>query len=566
MKPLQTLDTLLDKYLWTSYKYLTAFTVSSILVLPTLIWIALDKSLWKGDPVGYALNAVSLYQNLTTNLLAWRGSMFNGYKGPLLFWLGQFLVPIGSFIGSINFALLLIPFIASFVSLVLLFKSFEILFKRKAIAICGTIMVAASPLLNSVSTAFWIEPLQLCITCWFIYATLKAKDWSFYFSIAQFVIAGSLATMAKLSTPLYIISPAIVFLVTLLRSYPPKNPDRKDIVLLLIAILFFIPTAVFYLHNIKDMLDFARFAATSPLFAAELSKFDLWVEYMKNGIFLPTTFNLAILLLLLGVLKAIRQRVFASFATVYFLALCQIIIFFFAWIISGNGDSRYFLSLMPYFAILVCWSLSSINLRFITVGTIIFFLIQFVEVSGATFGLMQLNPSYVVIWPLTIKPDKEMQITSLAMPLATRDSSIIFDMDPGFGLASLQYELAKKDLKSNWRNSTMDISAFFNYNHQQIDTSKIDVGTVWQNVLNTKPDYYFTWKSRLDPDRAEIEIRTIDRYNANTVRQRWAIADKMKNCEKYELIYSPSYPELLIYKRCDIPMTKFLKTQLFKAE
>ncbi len=540
-------------------KSLLAFAFALLLILPSFIWIVLDRGIWRGDPVGYALGSVSLYQKMITDQSLWFRYLFGGYKGPFILWIGQFFVVLGKLIGSLNFALLLIPLAASFISLVLLFKSFESLFKSKLIAVCGCLAVASSPLFNGLSTGFWVEPIQVAITSWFIYAMVRTTKWNFYSALSQFIIALSLAMLIKVSSPLYIIGPIVAFWFRIFKGNPSMKISGESFLFLAISLLFFLPTAVFYLHNLKEILAFAHFAATSPLFGSEAAKLDLWMGNICNGIFLKNAYCLALLLHLFGIIKTLKIKSYRNFSLIFVVAFFQIGLFFCAWLRSSNIDPRYFLPALPYFAILICWGLAAINNTIVNILSIAVFLIQFITVSGFSFGVFQINPSYGMIRPLIREPERGMNIMHDLMPLAKQDSAIVFDLNPELGVAEFQYELAKQNLTGNWDKSNVDISSFFNYTHQEIDTGKISVELVWKNLLAYNPDFYITWNSRLSPQLAEKEIKRIDVYNAVTVKARWALAEKMKNCALYECATLPSYPELLIYKRCDIQLPGLLK-------
>jgi len=532
-------------------KYLTGSTAAFLLVLPNLAWIILDKGLWRGDPAGYALNSVSLYMNMISNPSLWKWNLLHGYKAPLLVWLGQFLVPLGDFIGSINFALLLIPLIATYAALIFLFRSLQIVFKSKSIALFGCVAAASSPLLHGLSTQFWIEPLQMAVTSWFIYAMVKAGSWNFYSALAQFIIALSLAMLTKVSSPLYIIVPAVVFWMNVLRSPLSSSMNWKNLVFLTVSLLFLFPTALFYFNNYEAMLDFARYAATSPLFGSDKPQMELLMFVISEGIFLPAVFYSAALLVMFGIVRTIQLRAYDNFGGVFLVALFQSAIFTVAWLQSSNADPRYFLPALPYFIILVCWAMAAINNRVfiaLTGGT---FLVQFFYMNGFAFGFIQHTPAYGMIRPVATEPDEGMTILHGILPLATRDSSLIFDLNPEVGVAEFQYELAKQDLTGNWMSSNVDISVFFNYDRQKIDTTKIHADTVWKQVLAYGPDFYITWNSRLSREAAAAEMKRIDKYNAVTVPVRWAIAEKLKNCEWYEIISFPIHPELLVFKRCE---------------
>jgi hypothetical protein len=537
-----------SRFLLLIEKHTNAFTVALALVLPNLIWIMLDKSLWWGDPGGYALTAIGLYKNLLTNQQAWLSYLFTGYKGPFILWAGQFFVGLGYLIGSVNFALLLLPVLASYIALVLLFKNFESLFGTKKIALLGALVAAGSPLFNGLSRGFWVEPLQMAIVAWFLYALVQAKRWNFYFALAQFIIAGSLAMLIKASSPVYLVGSAVAFWVIVFRSAPSIRLDRKHLFFLLVACLFFLPTVVFYLHNLKGILSFAHFAATNPMFGMGESKFDGWIQNINDGIFLPITGWLAFFLVLSGGIKTIQPKTNGHLGLICKVAIFQIGIFFAVWLSSPNDDSRYFLPALPYFIILVCWAVKTLNNRLLTFVSVSLFLIQWLVVTSFAFGSNPMIPAFG-IKPLIREPEKNMKIIHEIMPLAKRDSALIFDLHPEFGAVEFQFELAKRNLMGGWSNPCLDVTAFFNFNRQEIDTAKINADTVWQKILRWKPDYYITWNNRLSIAQAEMEIKRIDKYNGATVKYRWAIAAKMDTCSLYKLVPFAAYPELLAYKR-----------------
>ncbi len=549
MKFYQTLHIWISKY---ATKYIYPCSIAFALTFPTLVWIALDKGLWRGDPVGYALNSLGLHKELTSNILCWRGMFFHGYKGPLIGWIGEFFVPLVQCTGSLTFSLLLIPVIATFFSMVLVFRSIEILFESKWIALCGSLIIIASPLMNGITTQFWIEPMQVALTSWFIYAMLRAGSWSFYFSIAQFVIAFSLAVLTKVSSPLYIVAPSVFFWITIWRNSPSIQWTRRDGWWMLIAILIFLPTAVFFTHNFKAILAYAHFASTSPLYGSSISQFDLMIQNFENGIFGSITFSFAILLLFSAVIKGIYLKTDKPFSFVFWVAILQIAIFCMAWLQSSNDDPRLFLPVLPYFTLLLCWCLDTIHKKWLVGISVFLLLVQFIVLTGFEYGYVDFNPPYGMIRPMQRKTNRQLQILQSIIPLASRDSAIIFDLNPELGVAEFQLEMAKQNTSENWQKSSIDIGSFFNYHNQEIDTGKIDLEDVWKNLLTYKPDYYITWRTRLSDKAAKIEQQKIDKYNAITIKARWAIAQKMNNCKEYQIIKFPLYPELLIYKRYEI--------------
>jgi hypothetical protein len=135
--------------------------------------------------------------------------------------------------------------------------------------------------------------------------------------------------------------------------------------------------------------------------------------------------------------------------------------------------------------------------------------------------------------------------------LASKDASIIFDTDPELNCLELQYELAEKKPLSNWDRSTLDLSAFFGLQRQQIDTSLLRVDSVWEQLLKYAPDYYITWASRADHEKLDAEVKRIDKYSAATVPIRWAVADRVINSGLFIKVPFDKHPELLVFKRIE---------------
>jgi len=89
-----------------------AFRISVLLAaigLPGLFRIALNRAPFSGDESQYARASVELFRSLAKSPLEWLHLLItiSPYKPSALLWLGQFFVPLGSWAGSIDRALLL---------------------------------------------------------------------------------------------------------------------------------------------------------------------------------------------------------------------------------------------------------------------------------------------------------------------------------------------------------------------------------------------------------------------------------------------------------------------------
>lgn len=532
------------------YNYLSV-VVALVLILPTIVWIVLDHGVWRGDPVGYAITALMLHKQWGLGFQAWLGTMFNGYKGPGIYWLGQFMVPFGQLLNNLNFAFLLIPVGALFLSIHYLYKSFVLLHQSKLVAFCGCLILVASPLLNGLVTGFWIEPLQVAIVSWFIYATCKAKDWGVDVTIAKLLIAFSLALLVKASSPLYILGSAATISYVILKQWSTLQVNRKFFFLLFIAFIVVFPTVVFYIYNYEAILRFAHFASTSPLFSSNIPRFDLWQQNVSSQLFQEPSFFLSVVVFFSGIILTLNRKQYNRLTGIFLLSVFQIALFFAAWQSSSNVDSRYFAPALPYFSALVCWALTAINVRLVTIITTCVFLLQFFLITGCSFVSLSPSSSYGNTRPFTVSPDNDMRVIQGVLSLITRDSAVIVDLSPELGVAEIQYELAKNNINGNWQNSCKDIGMFFNYNHQEIDTSTIQIDSVVNAIRSYHPDYYITWDSRRMPDMVKTEMQRIDRYNAVTIPARWAIAEKLAASQEYRIVNFPNQPKVLVFKRIE---------------
>src|SRR5262249_18006994 len=83
--------------------------VGLALVIPSVAWISLDRSIWPWDPSWYGQVSVDLWATLRASPRVWPEAMTHafGLKPPTIAWLGQFFVPFGRAVGGTEVALLL---------------------------------------------------------------------------------------------------------------------------------------------------------------------------------------------------------------------------------------------------------------------------------------------------------------------------------------------------------------------------------------------------------------------------------------------------------------------------
>ena len=99
-----------------------------LLMAPSFIHIvSIRDHVWNFDRSIYGAAAVKLFITLVNHPIDWLSAIITTHhaKVPGLFFLGEFFVPIGYILGSINLGLLLCIFCLSILSLLLLWQILE---------------------------------------------------------------------------------------------------------------------------------------------------------------------------------------------------------------------------------------------------------------------------------------------------------------------------------------------------------------------------------------------------------------------------------------------------------
>ena len=116
--------------------------------IPSLIWIFTDKRVWPWDPAWYGEVSVELFYRLTHTPEKWLELLFSAFsiKAPGVAWLGEFFVPLGMALDSIEFGLLFSILTTQFVALLLSYRLLKKLTHNSIIAALSSLLIVAAPL------------------------------------------------------------------------------------------------------------------------------------------------------------------------------------------------------------------------------------------------------------------------------------------------------------------------------------------------------------------------------------------------------------------------------------
>jgi len=246
----------LGKYCRRFWPYLA----NLLLLMPSLYWIANDRSVWPWDMAWYGEVSVDLWFTLTNQSAQWLTTMIGafGSKAPGIAWLGQFFVPVGQLIGSIEFGLLCLIIAAQFGTLTLTYKIWRAFIPdSKDIPLLGSLLVSSAPLFIAMSHQFLTEALQLFAATYFYWIAAKSPSWTPLRTCGHLLLAAGLALLAKVSSPIYCFLPGIIALYDVFKRRTMAGSsswfNSSDFSLFVLGSIVFGSTAAWYIRNFASI-------------------------------------------------------------------------------------------------------------------------------------------------------------------------------------------------------------------------------------------------------------------------------------------------------------------------
>jgi hypothetical protein len=506
-------------------KLLRTYLVPVAMIAPSLIWIALDKSVWTWDPALYGKNSVELFFSLIYAPLDWISQMLDVLPGaaPGVSWFGQFFVPLGYLLGSIDVGLLLSIWVTQALTLMMMYGSiWELSGHNQLVSITGCLIIASAPLFVGMSHQYFAEPLQVLAVAWFVMIMSFAPKWNRAFILSQLLVATPVAMLAKASSPLYCLGPGLVALWYVFkpgRSSSAKHEwlQKSVVVALAAGIIMNVATIAWYYRNITHVIHHIWIASSGPI--AELygkKEFFLnamlfWLGSIQNAFFLPMVLLISVLIFGFGVM---RYFVNCKMQTKHFticsgIALLQILMVLATFSLNSNRDTRYLLPLLPYFTLLVCWSLAQIDKPLLTTVLILIFLGQITVVHGQALGILSPNPQ-ISPWllPANRNGGVALELDSLVSrtctePAPERYWNVVGDQKPWLNVNTLAYMAAKKLAPENRQRC--------NYGYLGYIVSDLD--ETWNHVLSLNPLYYITSDPKIYPISDDKQDQALNQLN-----------------------------------------------------
>src|SRR5688572_20257469 len=192
----------------------------ALMLGPSIVWVFLNQDVWPWDQAHYADETIKLYGTLVGSPAEWPKAMLSAvrFKPPATTWLGQFFVPLGQASGSIELGLMISILLCQAGTLVLIHLIGRRLAPGSAlIPLLGVVFAGSAPLFVATSQQYMTEPLQTLAVAGVFLVACHATSISKRSLACCLILAGSVAVLAKATSPLYGLLPAAVAAACLLR-------------------------------------------------------------------------------------------------------------------------------------------------------------------------------------------------------------------------------------------------------------------------------------------------------------------------------------------------------------
>jgi hypothetical protein len=362
-----------------------------ILLVPSVVWIARDLSVWPWDQAWYGEVSVELYRTLRDEPARFWETMLAALpaKPPGIAWLGMWFVPLGQRVfGRIEPALMLSILLCQAVTLLLLLRLGRRLAPdRPLVAIVPCIAVAAAPLFVGMSHQYFAEPLQTLAVAWIFCIAARGRDIPRLEAAIQLIAAVAIAMLAKVTTPIYCLLPGILAVGAFIRKRPAEQSLSisrivANTLLLLAGLGLAVCGIAWYLRNAGHVYEHAAGSSNgtmSLLYGSDrpfLDKMSFWADALRYSfVAAPLVWVLgaaAVVAVATGLVRAVCCRAgrLSLFDVLTICSVLHVLLVLSLFSRAVNEETRYLLPLAVPLAVILMrvlaafadWSLASVLL------------------------------------------------------------------------------------------------------------------------------------------------------------------------------------------------------------
>ncbi len=441
------------------------YAILALALLPSAIWITLDRRVFSWDQAWYGQVSVDLYDTLTTAPDHWLEALVTafGIKAPAIAWIGQFLVPFGRALGALDTTLLGLSLGAALVTLLVLHPALQtVAGGNNTAALLGVIAVATAPLFVGISHQFLVESLQTLAVAWLLVIAVKAPELPRHFILLNLIAAASFALLVKVSSPLYCVVPGALAGWWVLANERGRDRGARRVaswawqVSGVSATVFGLGAIGWYWKNWTSVLEQVGLVRAGPVAdlygtpAPMIQKLPFWLNAMQHSYFLPVVGVLFVVIALAGMATfAQRARSRLDYPGVLALAaLLELLAILLNFASATPEETRYLVPGVVYIGVIVAWALGRIDWLFSACAAVALGF-QFALVNGQALGMLPPNPD-ASAWLVPLLTDSRQDGIVDATTRATCNQSSLFKYNmvgveiPWFNANTLSYYASKQ--------------------------------------------------------------------------------------------------------------------------
>lgn len=530
-----------------------------LMILPFFFWIGLDRSIWGWDRALYGIVSIELFETLIGNSQEWFSKMLHaiGSKPPIIVWLGQFIVYLGSLGGSVDFALLSLIIFFSYGTLILANKAFLTLFKQRSVALIACLSLVSAPSFVRFSKEFMVEVPQTFAVIWFVWIVSLAPKKNRIWIFSHLLGATALAMLAKASSPLYCFGPGLVILLNLFRPRHQTIPfiqvlrlNRSTLVWVLLPSIFLsIAVGLWYGENISSVLRHIQISSTLELWGKERpfdEKIVYWLGAIRHSFWLNAIFYVLIALLLMGALWKTQElgkpisnyfylRFFKQSIRLNYQNLCVVVSVFNVLLVlavfsfNNSEEARFLLPLLPHLVIIFAWILSWLKINLLNYSVIFLLIVQWGVVNGHALGAIAPTKHWAgSVRVVQTQMDRNNYLNKIFEETCSEEENghtVYIGVDYSWlNLQAIDFFARKRFLNQVWRCTYKNVAW------------QTDLDRAWQQVFKDGTVYFVT---------AKPHLMTIDKPN-NLLEK--AILDKLQTSPFFELVNHSMDSNILLFK------------------
>jgi hypothetical protein len=251
---------------------------------------------------------------------------------------------------------------------------------------------------------YLVEASQALAVVWFIFMMARAPGWNPAYTLCHLIGASAFAFLTKTTTPLFCLWPGLITLWILVRqatvSRRAEWAQGRVVAAGALSLAVAVPTVSWYYRNWYRAITHAR-ASSGPIAAAWgkedtfFNTFVYWLLEVPRSFYYAPVVALVVAALILAAIFSRRSKL-ADFDVAFTAALLQSITVLGVFAFASNREARLVLPLLPYFGLMVCWSVDRLGNPLLNGAAILGSGGQLVLVYALAFGLFWNSYSYPV--------------------------------------------------------------------------------------------------------------------------------------------------------------------------